>query len=96
MSEGVRTGRAGGHDMADRAAVRRGPGMNDDRTAPGRAQPQDLPDGIFEIWLEHRLRWLYGAVVAEPIPPELLRILDEKPAAPAERDNREDPSSSPA
>jgi hypothetical protein len=70
--------------------------MKEERIPPGGARSHDVPDEILEIWLEHRLRWLYGAVLAEPVPPELLRILEEKPAPPVERGSRKEPSRSPA
>jgi hypothetical protein len=44
--------------------------------APGRGRPkQDTP---FDSWLKHHLSRLYDPVIHEPIPTELLRLLEER------------------
>ena len=35
-------------------------------------------DPVFDGWLNHHLSRLYGPVLNEPIPKELLRLLEEK------------------
>jgi hypothetical protein len=41
-----------------------------------RGKPKDDP--VFDGWLTHHLSQLYGPVVNEPIPAELLRRLEER------------------
>ena len=35
------------------------------------------PDSAFDIWLERGLRAMYDDVAREPIPPELLRLIEQ-------------------
>jgi hypothetical protein len=51
---------------ADKGAV--------DRNARGKPKS----DPVFDGWLNHHLSRLYGPVVDEPIPEDLLRLLEEK------------------
>lgn len=46
---------------------------------PGSAARCADPAGAFEFWLIRNLHSLYSSVAAEPIPPELLRLLDSFP-----------------
>lgn len=39
--------------------------------------PRDDIDPAFDRWLEQGLQNLYGAVAAEPIPEELIRLIEE-------------------
>ena len=41
-----------------------------------RGKPKSDP--VFDGWLNHHLSRLYGPIVDEPIPTELLRLLEEK------------------
>ena len=50
------------------------------------------PDPL-DLWLRRGLHRLYSAVAAEPIPPELLRLIEDRPGQPARR--AEAPPSSP-
>ena len=52
------------------------------------------PDPSFDLWLRRGLRRLHSAVLAEPIPLELLRLIEDRPGQPARR--AEAPPSSPA
>jgi hypothetical protein len=42
---------------------------------PGRDRPR-LPRA-FDLWLQRRLHDIYDSVVAEPLPDELLRMIDD-------------------
>ncbi|HEV7265325.1 MAG TPA: hypothetical protein VGN83_10445 [Falsiroseomonas sp.] len=46
----------------------------EDRGAPHRRRIEDA----FALWLEEKLHELYDSVVREPLPPELLRLIDEQ------------------
>ncbi len=43
----------------------------------------DGPEAAFDLWLEERLHQLYDSVAQEPIPPELLDLIE------ADRSRRE-------
>ena len=43
---------------------------------PGSAAMRAAPADAFDLWLSRDLHRLYSTVAAEPIPPELLRLLD--------------------
>ena len=45
-----------------------------DRNVRGRPKS----DPVFDGWLNHHLSRLYGPVLDEPIPSDLLRLLEEK------------------
>jgi hypothetical protein len=45
----------------------------------GPAKTRAAPTDPFDIWLSRGLHSLYSAVTAEPIPPELLRLIDGLP-----------------
>jgi Protein of unknown function (DUF2934) len=51
------------------------------------------PDPSFDLWLRRGLRRLHSAVLAEPIPLELLRLIEGRPGQPTRR--AEAPPSSP-
>jgi hypothetical protein len=56
------------------AATVRGPSMRDrPRPERGSAERSDA----FDTWLRRRLQQSYGAIASEPIPEELLRLLEE-------------------
>jgi hypothetical protein len=38
----------------------------------------------FDLWLRHSLRQAFGSIAAEPVPEELLRLMEE---GPCERDD---------
>ena len=51
--------------------------------SPGPPQAEDqsgspIPDATFDRWLTHHLQQLYDPVTDEPIPADLLRLLDRK------------------
>jgi hypothetical protein len=51
----------------------------EDKRATGmnlRCKPKSDP--VFDGWLNHHLSRLYGPVLEEPIPRDLLRLLEEK------------------
>ena len=41
------------------------------------SEPEQKPDTAFDIWLNRGLHQLYDEVAREPIPEELLRIIEE-------------------
>jgi len=41
-------------------------------------QGKPKSDPVFDGWLNHHLSRLYGPIVEEPIPENLLRLLEEK------------------
>jgi len=43
---------------------------------PRRSRPR-VTDGRFNQWLDERLRHLYEAELADPIPEEMLRLLEQ-------------------
>lgn len=59
-------------------------GEPDPRTAP---EPEAPEARAFELWLRHSLQRLHGAVLEEPLPAELLRIIEDDRAR---RDRRRD------
>lgn len=42
----------------------------------GRAYHRAVPDAAFDIWLRHGLRTMYDEVAREPIPDDLLRLIE--------------------
>ncbi len=60
-----------------RAAVRpnRRPVMSAEQDPP--AGPVAPEDKAFELWLRQGLQRLHGAILEEPLPPELLRLIEE-------------------
>jgi hypothetical protein len=63
--------------------------MNEARAMTRRNDPSPLPDpvpegsarnrgeGAFELWLQRELHRLFDGVAREPIPPELLRLIEQ-------------------
>jgi hypothetical protein len=43
---------------------------------PPRRARAATPDAAFELWLQHGLQKIYGDVAKEPIPPELLALIE--------------------
>jgi hypothetical protein len=61
-------------EVATTAKVLAAPVQDD----PGpNATPLEPEDGAFSLWLNRSLRQAYDAVVAEPIPDTLLRLIEE-------------------
>jgi hypothetical protein len=48
----------------------------EDRGAPHRRRVEDA----FAVWLEQKLHELYDSVTREPLPPELLRLIEGQSA----------------
>jgi hypothetical protein len=44
---------------------------------PGRAGKAALPNAAFDIWLRRGLHQIFDDVAREPIPPELLRLIEQ-------------------
>jgi hypothetical protein len=65
-----RTTGAAGTDAASVA-----PAQNEPRTQAARAVTDD--DAFFDLWLRAELHETFDAVVAEPIPDDLLRLIEE-------------------
>jgi hypothetical protein len=42
----------------------------------GAATQPDGPEAAFDLWLEQRLHQLYDSVAQEPVPPELLDLIE--------------------
>lgn len=58
--------------------------MDHDETIPPRdperaaETPRDAPlEDVFGLWLQRSLHALYDDITSEPIPPELLRLIEE-------------------
>ncbi len=47
-----------------------------DRPVPVEPPTERAPDAAFDLWLQRGLKELFGQVADEPLPPELLRIID--------------------
>lgn len=48
-----------------------------DKPVPVRPPKERKPDAAFDLWLRRGLHELFGRVAEEPIPEELLRIIEE-------------------
>ncbi|BBK38062.1 hypothetical protein STAQ_31400 [Allostella sp. ATCC 35155] len=49
---------------------------------PAAGRPVERPVGPEKDWIETRLRGLWEAVLDEPVPPELLALLESPPGTP--------------
>jgi hypothetical protein len=47
------------------------------RTRRGGGDKSSVPDAAFDIWLRRGLHQMFDDVAREPIPPELLRLIEE-------------------
>jgi hypothetical protein len=47
---------------------------------PGAASKASKPEDAFDVWLNRSLHQLYDSVTTEPIPAELLRLIEEDKA----------------
>ena len=56
----------------------RSKGRGDRRKSDMTTQGKPKSDAVFDGWLTHHLSQLYGPVVHEPIPAELLKLLEER------------------
>ncbi|MBW6398303.1 hypothetical protein KPL78_10620 [Roseomonas sp. HJA6] len=45
--------------------------------ARGRSAKKPVPDAAFDIWLRRGLHQMFDDVAREPIPPELLRLIEQ-------------------
>ncbi len=45
--------------------------------ARGRGAKKPVPDAAFDIWLRRGLHQMFDDVAREPIPPELLRLIEQ-------------------
>ena len=55
-------------------------GKRQEAAAKHKAAPDDGEDGVdraFDVWLQRGLHRLYDQVAQEPLPPELLRLIEE-------------------
>lgn len=43
----------------------------------GRGAKKAVPDSAFDIWLRRGLHQMFDEVAREPIPPELLRLIEQ-------------------
>jgi hypothetical protein len=58
-------------------------GQDQDKTtpvAPAVGAQTEAPQDAFELWLQRSLHELYDDVTREPIPPDLLRLIEENRA----------------
>jgi hypothetical protein len=59
------------------------PDDNDDAEAapmpskPARSKKATVPDAAFDVWLRRGLHQIFDDVAREPIPPELLRLIEQ-------------------
>jgi hypothetical protein len=58
------------------SAGREGP--KDKRIVDMNVRGQPKSDPVFDGWLNHHLSQLYGPILDEPIPNELLRLLEKR------------------
>lgn len=52
------------------------PAIKANRSAAGRAR-KGAPDAAFDLWLQRGLHAMYDDVAKEPIPEELLRLIEQ-------------------
>ncbi|MFC7607934.1 NepR family anti-sigma factor [Teichococcus aestuarii] len=52
------------------------PATKPNRSAAGRAR-KGAPDAAFDLWLQRGLHAMYDDVAKEPIPEELLRLIEQ-------------------
>lgn len=52
------------------------PATKPSRSAAGRAR-NGTPDAAFDLWLQRGLHAMYDDVANEPIPPELLALIEQ-------------------
>ncbi|MBI0434896.1 hypothetical protein [Roseomonas sp. KE0001] len=52
------------------------PGKSSQRPSGGRAR-KGTPDAAFDIWLQRGLHAMFDGVAKEPIPEELLRLIED-------------------
>ena len=55
-----------------------GEGPEERRIGDGPATGKPKSDPLFDGWLKHHLSRLYDPVIQEPVPSDLLRLLEEK------------------
>lgn len=48
----------------------------------GRRGRDTAPDAAFDLWLDRGLNHMFGKVADEPIPPELLALIEKSRKAP--------------
>lgn len=48
-----------------------------DKLPPAGPQDKPKPDAAFDLWLKRGLHEIYDGVANEPIPDELLRLIEE-------------------
>jgi len=66
--------------QAGHPAESAGDGFVTGDSAPhGRAARTAEPDNVLDIWLQRKLRSLFAAIVDEPVPAELLRLIEAAP-----------------
>jgi hypothetical protein len=44
---------------------------------PARSKKATVPDAAFDVWLRRGLHQIFDDVAREPIPPELLRLIEQ-------------------
>jgi hypothetical protein len=64
--------------LAGRTMPNRRSDQPENRTAAAESSPLQMPDATFDRWLTHHLRQLYDPVTSEPIPADLLRLLERR------------------
>ena len=62
-------------DRADKRMLAE-PAVEPPRPSPGRAR-KGTPDTAFDLWLQRGLHAMYDDVAKEPIPEELLRLIEQ-------------------
>lgn len=62
-------------DRADKRMLAE-PAIKPSRSASGRAR-KGTPDAAFDMWLQRGLHAMYDGVAKEPIPEELLRLIEQ-------------------
>ncbi len=68
------------------------PAVEASRSGSRHARP-GAPDAAFDLWLQRGLHAMYDGVANEPIPDELLRLIEQDRSGAANKPSSPDPSS---
>ena len=50
--------------------------MTDNKEDASKIPPRPSADAAFELWLERSMHGMYDSVAAEPVPPELIALIE--------------------
>jgi len=63
-------------DQSDKRALAAEEADASERTGEGRAR-KGTPDAAFDLWLQRSLHAMYDDIAREPIPEELLKLIEQ-------------------